>query len=848
MKYNPIKINKNNAFSLAEVLISLLIISIILILALPVITKKNPHFQNPFKGGSQVFLFQEQSEDDATFPCYVTTLDSTGSKTTVENTNGKCQRYTFTVPNDVYRVDLTLVAGGGGGGGAAGGTVFRKEYDKSQTSPLKLLHSRLQKIVIDFLVSNGQDGKERNKDDNSTILAGEGGASGVAIVNHELPLDFLSLDYTSDFLSETSNENSSMSMKFGNENDLFDNMVNKQAKKCIEWDWWDIFHASCKTYATESLYDVNSYSGFGLMFESNKTLTIEQGSGWDDFIGTSETDTKAKAAVFLPSPQGDGDEVQCFTTELEESDGKYIWGSSSKDVMTIATTSINSPLESNSEISSSLCKLSPVSVIPSNKGKTSSLSSSTIAQISNGYVVQGGEGGKLYGLGNYGAGGRGESAQILCENNNLFCSLPNNNQDTSTVSAVNTPRIKTIASEKNLNNQYGKVSAYISNPGGVGSGGAGGSAIKIKGFPVLPGSKYTIVVGAGGAGGSSGKEGFISSGGSTDKQATAGYNGTGGSSTAIYDENNNLILLVIGGVGGYGGAVNTAAETIPLDNDLSLYAPLPNMPQSARNVPLVVSSSNDYIDKIIPLLDKDVVSSIETLTTSTPVDIQNGLVAKRIVNRYMTYDSKNSRISPYFELNLNHLNVAVGGDVTNAASYNDYKTGGFSNFDNSLSRSLSDVSSKPLYIYNGLDESKSIYRGLYFRSVLDDIYSYAGGLGGFSGLGTKAGCGGLFLANNDGLLNDGTFNNAYKNTFIINTDGTENGSIPYKLSDYFGNCTAGNSNGQTANFVAPSYIPSAGEKLGSAGSGGGGGGYSSKYGAGNGGDGQNGYVMINWRY
>ena len=56
------------------------------------------------------------------------------------------------------------------------------------------------------------------------------------------------------------------------------------------------------------------------------------------------------------------------------------------------------------------------------------------------------------------------------------------------------------------------------------------------------------------------------------------------------------------------------------------------------------------------------------------------------------------------------------------------------------------------------------------------------------------------------------------------------------------------SDGQTAKFIAPSYSSATGEKLGSAGSGGGGGGYNSELGPGKGGDGQNGYVMINWHY
>ncbi len=847
MKYNKLQFNKKGAFSLAEVLISLLIISVILLLALPVITKKNNFSNTSQKGGSQVFLFQEQSEEDSNFPCYVTTLNSTGTTTIVKNTTGKCQRYTFTVPNDVYKVDLTLVAGGGGGGGAAGGTVFKKEYDTNSPTALKMLHSRIQKFVINLLVSSGANGKERDKNSNSTIFAGQGGASGSAIINHNLPLDFLKLDYTPDFLSETANENSALTMKFGNEHDLFDNMVNKQAKKCIEWDWWDIAHAFCKSYATETLYDVSSYPGYGLMFETEKVLTIEQGSGWDEFFGTSETDTKAKAAVFVPSPQGDGNEIQCFTTSLDEIDGKYIWGSNSSDVMQMATNQVNSEILPTSAIASSLCKLSSVSFIPSNEGKTSFLAPSNITgNITNGYIVQGGEGGRIYGLGNYGAGGRGESAEILCGDNNTFCSLPNNNIDTSNVTAVNTPRIKTIPAETGINNFYGKVTAYIQSPGGSGSGGAGGSAVKINDFPVVPGARYTIVVGSGGAGGSRGMDGTVSSGGFTDKSATEGYNGTGGSSSAIYDEDNNLVLLVIGGVGGYGGTINTSAEEIPDDNDLSDYAPLPDMPKAARNVPMLLSKSADTINKIVSLIDKNVVASIENLAADTPNEIPNGLVARRIVNRFMTYDDDMERISPIYELNSNSSGVPSGGVVTTSGE--DDKTGGFSAFDNNISRSLNDITKKPSATYNGLDDSQEVYLGLYFRYLTDNVYSYAGGLGGFSGLGTKAGCGGLFVGNFDGLLRNGLYNNSYRNTFMINTAASGTNYVPYYINNYYDNCTISNSNGQKANFVAPVYIPSAGENLGSAGSGGGGGGYSSKYGAGNGGDGQNGYVMINWHY
>ena len=840
MIYNKTKLNKKSAFSLAEVLVSLLIISVILLLALPVITKKNIFANNSLKGGSKVFLFQEQSEDDANFPCYITTLDAAGNTTVVKDTNGKCQRYTFSVPNDVYKLNITLVAGGGGGGGAAGGTVLRKEYTSNATSPLKMLHSRLQKFVIDALVSNGEDGHKRSTASSANIQAGKGGSSGNAIVNHKLPVDFIALDFEPDFLTEVANANSIMTMKFGNEEEL-KNITSQIAKVCPPNDTW------CKLLGIgrveQNLYNgIEQFNGFGIFFDSDKKVDIEAGSIWDAVL--ADQDSKQKAGIFL-GDAAEGKRIQVYTTKLEDNDGVFEWNSESDNRASAIGAQDIDVLPNDSELVTSMAKLNNFSFLPSIEGKESYLGQT--GKVTSGYIVAGGEGGKINILGTYGAGGRGEGAMVVCQDKVFECDTPNNDQVDDGQGTHH--KIRTIAGEKDMENAYGKISAYIDNPGGSGGGGAGGSAIKINNFPVIPGSKYTIVVGSGGAGGAGGKSGLIN--GTTNSYETKpqeGQDGIGGSSSAIYDEEGNLVLLVIGGVGGYGGTINTAAETTPSGNDLSNYAPLPSAPKSARNVPIVLSSDNAIFNKIIPLLDKKIVSSLEVLGSSTPNDILAGYQARRIVNRFMTYDNDNSRISPYFELNTNSSNVSLGTAVAKTSATNDDKTGGFSSFDYNATRSIDALSRKPNNSYNGLDNSKDVYAGLYFRSILDNYYSYSGGLGGFSGLGTKAGCGGLFVGNNTGLLVDGTFNNAYKNTFILNTKESGQNFRAFNIGNYYGSCTISNSNGQTAEFVAPSYVPSAGEKLGSAGSGGGGGGYNSKYGAGNGGDGQNGYVMINWRY
>lgn len=64
------------------------------------------------------------------------------------------------------------------------------------------------------------------------------------------------------------------------------------------------------------------------------------------------------------------------------------------------------------------------------------------------------------------------------------------------------------------------------------------------------------------------------------------------------------------------------------------------------------------------------------------------------------------------------------------------KSGGFSGFDKT-----------------NVKLSNNQYDGLYYRGLIDNQGAYIGGLGGFSGLGNKAGCGGYFMGNFDGRQN-----------------------------------------------------------------------------------------------
>ena len=68
--------------------------------------------------------------------------------------------------------------------------------------------------------------------------------------------------------------------------------------------------------------------------------------------------------------------------------------------------------------------------------------------------------------------------------------------------------------------------------------------------------------------------------------------------------------------------------------------------------------------------------------------------------------------------------------------------------------------------------------------------------------------------------------------------------ISYNITDFYDNCSLSTPDGQSANFVLPTVN---GPTFGSAGAGGGGGAWSPTLGAGKGGRGQDGYLMIEWR-
>ena len=104
--FNKFK-HKKRAFTLAELLVSILIISVILTLLAPVITRRTANITGiNFQNESRLFLY-DISDSDCT-----SSTDGTNSLDCV-----------FKVPNNIEEISLVMVSGGGGGAGATNPTV-----------------------------------------------------------------------------------------------------------------------------------------------------------------------------------------------------------------------------------------------------------------------------------------------------------------------------------------------------------------------------------------------------------------------------------------------------------------------------------------------------------------------------------------------------------------------------------------------------------------------------------------------------------------------------------------------------------------------------------------------------
>ena len=142
---------KQNAFTLAELLVSILIISVILTLLAPVITKRAKEsftVNSSAQYESRLFLY-DISDSDCTDPA-----DGTKSL--------NCK---FTAPNDVEEISVVMVSGGGGGAGATNPTVNTNQrayaasttLGSSQTKEITIT-SGMKNVVISYLAGSGAGG------------------------------------------------------------------------------------------------------------------------------------------------------------------------------------------------------------------------------------------------------------------------------------------------------------------------------------------------------------------------------------------------------------------------------------------------------------------------------------------------------------------------------------------------------------------------------------------------------------------------------------------------------------------------------------------------------------------
>ena len=147
----PDKFKNSNAFTLAELLVSILIISVILTLLAPVITKRAKEsftVNSSAQYESRLFLY-DISDSDCTDPA-----DGTKSL--------NCK---FTAPNDVEEISVVMVSGGGGGAGATNPTVNTNQrayaasttVGSSQTKELTIT-SGMKNVTISYLAGSGAGG------------------------------------------------------------------------------------------------------------------------------------------------------------------------------------------------------------------------------------------------------------------------------------------------------------------------------------------------------------------------------------------------------------------------------------------------------------------------------------------------------------------------------------------------------------------------------------------------------------------------------------------------------------------------------------------------------------------
>src|SRR5699024_1287821 len=143
--------HKKRAFTLAELLVSILIISVILTLLAPVITKR----------AKESFSVSSSRENESRL--YLYDINDSDCTSSTDGTNSlDC---VFKVPNNIEEISLVMVSGGGGGAGATNPTVNTNQkltaanssIGNSQTKELTITSS-MKNIVVSNLIGSGAGG------------------------------------------------------------------------------------------------------------------------------------------------------------------------------------------------------------------------------------------------------------------------------------------------------------------------------------------------------------------------------------------------------------------------------------------------------------------------------------------------------------------------------------------------------------------------------------------------------------------------------------------------------------------------------------------------------------------
>ncbi len=804
---------KMPAFSLVEVLMTLFIITIILVVVSPVITKKI--LPKKYEGVVYTYNGTNTTEENK---CFVYIKAKKSYFPTKD-----CSEYIFTVPEGVNEVNLTLVAGGGGGGGAGGGVLYpsthKTELKATGTSSYTfggLVWDKLRSIKINYFTAPGATGYKVNEDytqkifdqatkDGVLISHGRGGASSAAIYNYEIPQELTKYEYKTPFIREDTMHLEAHIQTQKEDSGDNTNFSNKASRP----------YAIIKFLNQDSTNPANMNVQYGVVpawAYYNKLEPHEDTTTWYS-INPDELKVIREDNI-----------ICCKNGSIEFNKGMLECTDGERCEQYI-------PKENRYD-----------SVLGNLRGYWLHKSVAVFRPNKNYGYIEGDAGGKLPKYPQYGAGGKGQA--VVCSAGSSgdastelhkstaykeFKAFIGSSTDTNHLPHLN---MTCKPDGKPQAGSPGIISTTFTYelPGGVGSGGAGGGVLKINNLHVTSGETYVIRVGKGGAGGFAGKYGFHNDYDTNDKKALLdGTDGISGVSTSIWQKSGNsetLLYIVTGGTGGNAGkAVRKGSSTNWLQN----YAKDEN--RNAINGAAVeyIPSYNTY-NNPRGTLDTDIVE--ESAYISALMNLGNKA-------KYLYYPIFRDNEKPYGYLNSNISNNKTVADINNSYKYeansssSTAKLRSFSNFvDNSNGQQVP---------YN------NIFTGFYYRTLVGNDVGYVGGLGGFTGLGTKAGCGGLFMGNPNGFNGDKTnpkydskYTKVFEHQYKLNSD-----EYSYKnISDYYDKCTTSTADGQSAEFILPDPKK---QSYGQAGAGGGGGGYIMRKGAGNGGSGQNGYLMIDWR-